>query len=102
PGVWQNGGGPPRRFQGADEDARRRADRLRQPPLENRLHLREELLEVVVVVEILAGDRFGVGLQDRLDQLVAGQERFESRVAWIRDRFRWRWGQRHGRLEGLG
>src|SRR5262249_55929147 len=101
PRVLQNNGRLPRRFPGADDDARRRADRLRQPPLENRLHLREELLEVVVVVEILAGDRFGVGLQDRLDQLVAGQERFESRVAWIRDRFRWRWRQRQARLEAL-
>ena len=48
---------PPRLLPGADDQPGGRGDRLGQPPLEHRPHRREELLEVVVVVGLLAGDR---------------------------------------------
>ncbi len=55
----------------ADDDAGGRGDRCRQLLLEDRLDLREELLEIRVVVRVLDRERFLVGLQNRIDEQIA-------------------------------
>src|SRR5262245_39954563 len=90
-----------RGFPCADDHARRRADRATELLFENRLHAHEELLEVVVVVELLAGDGIVVGLEDRVDVRVAVEQDVEREVARIADRrHRWR-RDRQARLESL-
>ena len=62
-----------------------RGDRGGQLAFEDGLHPGEELFEVVVVVTVLARGRFRVGLQNRIDELIAGQEELERRVARVGD-----------------
>src|SRR2546421_6583725 len=60
-------------------------DRFGEPLFENRTHAKEKLLEVVAVVGVLAGRRFGVGLQDAIDQLIAGEQGVEGGVPRVQD-----------------
>src|SRR5262249_12541742 len=79
---------PSRGLPRPDDDAGGGGDRATELAIENRLHAHEELLEVIVVVERLAGGGRRVGLEDRVDLRVAVEQHGERELARVGGRRR--------------
>jgi hypothetical protein len=84
-----------------DDDRGGRGDRCRKPRSENRARLDEKPLEILVVVRRFACGRFAVGLQNRVDLLVAGNQRVECKITNVGNRRRRGRFERQARLELL-
>src|SRR5581483_2288024 len=70
-------------FPRPDHQSCRVRNRRRETLLENRFHLCEERVEVIVVVFVFSGDGFFISRQHAVDVLVAVEERVEGEVARV-------------------
>src|SRR6185295_3504177 len=81
PGVLGPQHGPSRLFPGAHDHARSRGDRGGKPLFEDRPHGGKEFLVVLGVVRVFAGRSLLVGLEERIDEAMAGEQHVKGGVA---------------------